>query len=104
MRGLFVLDSSSVTSTTVGYKPRQERLGLAMKRAGISALLISHLPNIRYLCGFAGSAGVLVLRGGESRLFIDGRYLEQAKQQARVDGIEVGAAPLAGAARWPRGK
>ncbi len=50
--------------------------------AGADSLLITHLPDVRYLCGFTGSAGVLALRKGATRLFTDGRYREQAEAEA----------------------
>lgn len=50
------------------------------------ALLVSHLVNIRYLTGFTGSAGYLLLRRGDATLFVDGRYTEQAEVQFR-DGL-----------------
>lgn len=57
----------------------------------MEALLITHLPNIRYLCGFAGSSGVLVLHARASSpklvFFTDGRYTQQAAEQ--VQGAKV---------------
>ena len=62
---------------------------------------MTHLPNIRYLCGFTGSAGVLVCAGGRFAFFTDGRYTVQSR--AEVKGAKVvitkGAA-LDAAARW----
>ncbi|MFY9911931.1 MAG: Xaa-Pro peptidase family protein [Candidatus Sulfotelmatobacter sp.] len=53
----------------------------------VGALLISHLPNIRYLCGFTGSAGFLVLLEREAVLFTDSRYKRQAREE--VNGAKV---------------
>lgn len=51
-------------------------------------MLLSHPPNVRYLTGFTGSTGFLLLQGGEALLVVDGRYGEQAAGE--VDGaIEV---------------
>jgi len=63
------------------YKGRQRRLLKAMEAKGLDALLVTHLPNVRYLCGFSGSAGVLL---AEARpvFFTDGRYRTQALQEA----------------------
>jgi len=49
---------------------------------GQDALLITHLPDLRYLSGFTGSSGVLVLHRGKGTLYTDGRYTEQAKAEA----------------------
>ena len=45
-------------------------------------MLITHLPDVRYLCGFTGSNAVLVLMGGRATLFTDGRYTIQARAEA----------------------
>ena len=50
--------------------------------AGQDALLITHLPDLRYLSGFTGSSGVLVLHRGRATLYTDGRYTVQAKAEA----------------------
>jgi len=71
-----------------------------MRDASISGLLVSHIPNIRYLCGFTGSAGVLALTHESSRFFTDGRYLHQAAEEVRADRVEVNGTPLAEAARF----
>jgi Xaa-Pro aminopeptidase len=68
------------------YKGRMTRLRQAMRTARVDALLITHLPNIRYLCGFTGSAGVLLV-GSKATFFTDGRYSEQAA--AEVVGARV---------------
>lgn len=51
---------------------------------GLDALLITSLPNIRYLTGFSGSAGLLLATAGDLLLVTDFRYQEQA--EAEVDG------------------
>jgi Xaa-Pro aminopeptidase len=45
-------------------------------------LLVTHPADVRYLCGFTGSNAALVLAGGKSVLFTDGRYTVQAKNEA----------------------
>lgn len=52
-----------------------------MGRNGLDALLVQHLPNIRYLTGFTGSAGLLLVRLDVSLLFVDFRYAAQAPQE-----------------------
>ena len=42
-------------------------------------LLVSRLPNLRYLIGFTGSTGnLLVSPDGEAKFLTDGRYAERA--------------------------
>jgi len=77
------------------YPERVSRL-----RAGISendALLVLHEKNIRYLTGFTGSDGALLVGRDWLTLLVDGRYATQARGEAvgteifefhsRVDGI-----------------
>ena len=52
-----------------------------LARDGLDALLVTHLPNIRYLTGFTGTAALLVVRPGESVLVTDFRYAAQAPQE-----------------------
>jgi Xaa-Pro aminopeptidase len=66
---------------------RQERVRSVMAERGVDALLVTHLPNVRYLCGFTGSAGVLVLSSRRSAFLTDGRYRQQAT--AEVLGARV---------------
>jgi Xaa-Pro aminopeptidase len=51
------------------------------------SFLVVGLPNIRYLTGFTGSSGYLLVATGSVTLFTDGRYAIQASQQTQ--GIEI---------------
>ena len=68
----------------------------------LDALMVTHLPNIRYLCGFTGSAAVLAITERRSLLFSDGRYTQQAKQEVRAAKIKIlkGKSALASATDW----
>ena len=66
--------------------------------AGADALLVTHLPDVRYLCGFTGSAGVLVLQKGGARLFTDGRYRDQARAEAFGTTVVIDRGPATQAA------
>jgi Xaa-Pro aminopeptidase len=59
-------------------KPRAERLAELLSGLELDAILISAIVNVRYLTGFTGSNG-LVLLAPDLRLFVtDFRYVEQA--------------------------
>jgi Xaa-Pro aminopeptidase len=58
-----------------------------LTRAGLSGLLVTHLPDLRYLCGFTGSSAALAVTRRATRMFTDGRYIAQAN--AEVQGAEV---------------
>lgn len=68
---------------------RQVALRTAFAAQGLDAVLLQHLPNIRYLTGFTGSAALLLVRSNEAILISDFRYAVQAEQEvgnaARVE-------------------
>ena len=74
---------------------RAPRLRATFADAGIDALLVTRLPNIRYLTGFTGSAATLLVTPDDLVFVTDGRYAEQSAEQlggAGVDArIEIGA-------------
>ncbi len=63
------------------------RLRLSFSGIGADAALVSHLPNIQYLCGFTGSAGLLLVDSLRATLFTDSRYTFQAREE--VSGARV---------------
>jgi Xaa-Pro aminopeptidase len=65
------------------YKLRQNELRERLASAGLDALLVSHLPNIRYLCGFSGSAGLLLVEEAGSVFFTDVRYDTQGREEVK---------------------
>ena len=52
------------------------------------ALLVTRLVNIRYLTGFTGSAGLLLLLPDDVVFVTDGRYKEQSTEQIGAAGID----------------
>jgi Xaa-Pro aminopeptidase len=64
---------------TTGRLSRLRKAALADQR--LDAVLIGNLMNIRYLTGFTGSAGFLVVGPSEATLYVDGRYTDQAQEQ-----------------------
>jgi Xaa-Pro aminopeptidase len=61
---------------------RQAALRLTLEHDGLDALLVTHLPNIRYLTGFSGSAALLLLQRDATTLITDFRYAVQAPDEA----------------------
>ena len=58
---------------------RHARVRAALGREGLDALVVFHLPNIRYLTGFAGSTAVAILARDEIVLITDGRYVTEVE-------------------------
>ncbi len=82
---------------------RLHRLLSALEENRLDSLLVTHLPNVRYLCGFTGSAAALLVADGGSILFTDGRYRTQAKQEVSANVAQIviaGKSPLLAAAEW----
>ncbi len=72
-----------------------------MSREGVEALLVTHLPDVRYLSGFTGSSAALVLGGGRAVLFTDGRYTAQAKAEAAGSRVVIAKKPaVIAACEW----
>ena len=70
--------------------PRLDRLRARLDDAGVAALIVTNLANVRYLTGFTGSAAVLAVTsggsggsGGSGRALLttDGRYRTQSAEQ-----------------------
>ncbi|MCI3949389.1 MAG: Xaa-Pro aminopeptidase, partial [Acidimicrobiales bacterium] len=57
---------------------RAGRLRERFDGGGCDALLVTSLTDIRYLTGFTGSAGLLLVLPDELVFVTDGRYREQA--------------------------
>jgi Xaa-Pro aminopeptidase len=53
----------------------------------LDALIVTHLPNIRWLCGYSGSNGICVVTQKKLFFFSDGRYKIQAVEE--VEGFRV---------------
>jgi len=80
------------------------RIGLLRRRltrAGLQGLLVTHLPDLRYLSGFTGSSAALAITRRSARLFTDGRYTAQAKEEVTSAKIEIVAnSPAIAAVQW----
>jgi Xaa-Pro aminopeptidase len=63
-------------------RARIENLKQIMKAEGISALLVTKRENVRYLSGFTGSAGSVLVASDKPRLITDFRYKLQARAEA----------------------
>jgi len=65
------------------FHARQDKLRDHLATTRFDGLLVSHLPNVRYLCGFTGSAGLLLVEEAGSVFFTDVRYDTQAHEQVK---------------------
>ncbi len=58
-----------------------------LERFGVEAIVFLGLPNIRYLAGFTGSDGALVIGGEKAWFLTDSRYTTQASQEVTGAGV-----------------
>ena len=85
--------------SAIDFAARRDRLRAAVAGRGVDAVLVTALPNIRYLTGFSGSNAVLLLHvtdPAKDRLGTDGRYVDQVAEQSPglatvIDRATVGA-------------
>jgi Xaa-Pro aminopeptidase len=88
----------------MNFSLRKRRAATAAKSAGVDGLLVTHVPDLRYLCGFTGSNGAVVLARGRAVLFTDGRYTTQAKVEAVGTRVVIAAKPaVVAACEWMAG-
>ena len=86
------LDAAKKLSPLV-VNGRDKLVRTELQRVGASsgsALLVVDLNNIRWLTGFTGSAGTLIVRPDDMVLVVDGRYGDQAREQIRNSGANCG--------------
>jgi Xaa-Pro aminopeptidase len=85
----------------MNFLARQKKLREHLAITRFDGLLISHLPNIRYLCGFTGSAGYLLVDESKSFFITDVRYDTQARQEVKGAQVVIARKPaLQELAEW----
>lgn len=57
------------------------------------AMMILHKQNVRYLCGFTSSQGVLIVTPYDATLYVDERYAEQTTQEVSAAKVVPVARP-----------
>jgi len=88
-------------SEHVDHFRRIGQLRRRLTKAGLHGLLVTHLPDLRYLSGFTGSSAALAVTRRSARLFTDGRYRTQAAEEVSVAEVEiVSSSPAVAAVQW----
>ncbi|MFL6351259.1 MAG: M24 family metallopeptidase [Bryobacteraceae bacterium] len=75
------------------FSVRRKRVLPLLQEARVGALVITALPNVRYLSGFTGSNAALLITGDRSLLFTDPRYEIQASAESDCE-LKVAKGPL----------
>jgi Xaa-Pro aminopeptidase len=82
---------------------RADRLQARLEERGLDAVLVTDIVNVRYLTGFTGSNGFVVVGRDLRRFVTDFRYVTQAAAQVHGFDREEGPRELLGAlgSGWP---
>jgi Xaa-Pro aminopeptidase len=62
---------------------RIERLRGLMRREKLDGFVVVNLPNIRYLCGYTGSNGLMLVTRHDAWFYTDFRYKEQIRTEVK---------------------
>jgi len=75
------------------FEPRRRAIAEGLAERRLDVLLVSLSPNLRYLSGFTGSNGMLLITTERSTLFTDPRYTIQAGQETTCK-VRIARGPL----------
>ena len=75
------------------FESRRRKVAEGFSERKIDALLVAFSPNLRYLTGFTGSNGNLLLLRGVAILFTDPRYQIQVAQEVNCQ-VHISKGPL----------
>ena len=82
-----------LTTTSSQLSARRGEVIPSLHEAKAQAFLTTALPNVRYLTGFTGSNGALLLTEDRALLFTDPRYGTQAPEESDCE-VKVAKGPL----------
>ena len=68
---------------------RIDNLRAKLSSMNIDGIYVTNLTNVRYLTGFTGSAGSVLILPDSQHFFTDGRYIEQSKSQISNYSIHI---------------
>ena len=75
------------------FEARRDRVAGSLAERKLDAMLVSGAPNVRYLSGFTGDNGTLLVTAGKTILFTDPRFQIQAGQEVTCD-VRIAKGPL----------
>jgi len=99
--------SSSGSPSNDIFHARHERLRLLLAERRLDALVLASLPNLTYISGFSGSAGLLIVTADRLYLLIDFRYSAAVARAAAggalapaLDAVQIDGSYDRSLARW----
>jgi Xaa-Pro aminopeptidase len=82
----------------MNYFDRQQNFNQQLSKGRLNGFIVAHPPNLRYLCGYTGSNGLLLFFGDRPIFFTDGRYTQQAHEEVQGARLVIAKGPLTEAA------
>ena len=76
------------------HRYRQNQFQQTLADDELDGFVVTHPANLRYLCGYTGSNGLLLFFGGSRIFFTDGRYTQQAREEVQDARIVITKGPL----------
>jgi len=76
------------------YPGRQKQFQQTLVDEELDGFVVTHPANLRYLCGYTGSNGLLLFLAGRRVFFTDGRYTQQAREEVIGARLRISAGPL----------
>ena len=73
----------------MSFNNRIDKVKNKFSKLSLDGLYVTNLTNVRYLTGFTGSAGSVLILNDEQHFFTDGRYIEQSKTQVKNCTIHI---------------
>ncbi len=76
------------------FSARQNKFGQTLATERLDGFVVTHPANLRYLCGYTGSNGLLLFLNGRKTFFTDGRYTVQAREEVKGARIVIAKGAL----------
>ena len=76
------------------YSARQKKFQRTLVGERLDGCVVTHPANLRYLCGYTGSNGLLLFLNGRQTFFTDGRYTEQSHEEVKGARIVIAKGAL----------
>jgi Xaa-Pro aminopeptidase len=78
----------------VDHLSRLKKLERTLVEQDLDGFVVTHPANLRYLCGYTGSNGLLLFLAGRRIFFTDGRYSQQAREEVEGARMVIAKGPL----------
>lgn len=88
------MKSQPDASTNTAYRDRLKNLRRGMEQSRLDAFVTFDLTNVRYLTGFSGSNGAVIVTNNDAVIFTDFRYASQVAEQVSSMQSKIVTGPL----------